>query len=390
MFGVNEVTAQLAPYPAETLRKLRLQLEGEGRRVYDLSTGDPRIPVWSAIRDKVRDSLPDISQYPSVLGSARLREAHAVYLLQRFGVQAGDNLTLLPTAGSKEAIFHIPLSLIQRKGQDRILFPTPGYPIYRDGILFAGGIPTPMPLRHEEGFLQQPWNLPPEIVRDTVAIWINYPNNPTGTCATPAYFARIVEWAQAHNVVILSDECYVDIYDAALPESQRPPSMLQLTEKAVIAFYSLSKRSGLTGYRAGFIAGDPAILGPHTKARARFGVAQPDFVQEGAIVAWEDDAHVAARRMIFSHRVRWMGAALLEMGIQTQIPEATFYLWGKVPAAYGEDDVRFCRELAEKGGVLFSPSSWLGGGGPGWFRIACTLDDRESREALDILQGFCG
>ncbi len=388
MSYINQVTAQLGPYPSETLRKMRLQLEAAGKKVYDLSTGDPRIPVWPAIREKVRDSLPDISQYPSVFGSERLRQAHEAYLERRFGLK-NTGLILLPTAGSKEAIFHISLSLIQRHGKDRILYPSPGYPVYRDAILFAGGIPTPMELRHEEGFLQQPWNLPAEIVRDTVAIWINYPNNPTGTCATPAYFERIAEWAQTHGIVILSDECYVDIYDTALPADQLPPSMLQITQKGTVAFYSLSKRSGLTGYRAGFIAGDPAILGPHTLARARFGVAQPDFVQEGAVVAWGDDAHVAARREIFSHRVRWMGAALQKMGIQVEIPEATFYLWCKVPATYGEDDVRFCRELAEKGGVLFSPSSWLGGGGPGWFRIACTLDDGESQGALDALAAFC-
>ena len=388
MSYVNDVTAQLAPYPAEAFRKLRHQLEAQGKKVYDFSTGDPRIPVWPPIREKVRDSLPDISQYPSVLGSEELRRAHGAYLDRRFGLRDLENLMLLPTAGSKEAIFHISLSLIKQHGKDRILFPTPGYPVYKDAILFAGGIPTPMPLRQEEGFLQQPWLLPAEIVRDTVAIWINYPNNPTGACATPSYFKRLADWAHTHNVILLSDECYVDIYEASLSAENLPPSMLQETQTAVISFFSLSKRSGLTGYRAGFMAGDPAILRPHAQARARFGVAQPEFVQEGAVVAWGDDGHVAARREIFSHRVRWMGAALQQMGIQIEIPAATFYLWGKVPKAYGEDDVRFCREVAEKGGVLFSPSSWLGGGGNGWFRIACTLDDPESREALAILEPF--
>jgi len=388
MFEVNLVTSQLPPYPSEAFRKLRLQLEGKGVRVYDLSTGDPRIPIWPAIREKIREALPDISQYPSVLGIERLRHAHAAYLTTRFDISHPEKtLTLLPTAGSKEAIFHIALSLIQRKNQDRILYPVPGYPVYKDSILFAQGIPTPMALTESNGFIQEPWTLPESALQDTVAVWINYPHNPTGTCITRDYLLRLVDWARSRGIILLSDECYVDIYEEGLPPEQRPPSILQITHEGVIAFFSLSKRSGLTGYRAGFMAGDPKILTPHTQARARFGVAQPDFVQEGAIVAWGDDAHVAARRKIFSHRVRWMGEALQAMGLEIAIPQATFYLWCRIPQAFGLDDPRFCLELAEKGGVLCFPSSWMSEGNvPGWFRIACTLEDPESREALEIIR----
>ena len=185
-------------------------------------------------------------------------------------------------------------------------------------------------------------------------------------------------------------KCYADIYDISLdqPPHSRPSSILNFAREGVLAFHSLSKRSGLTGFRIGFMAGDPDILTLHARARARFGVGQPEFLQEGGVVAWKDDAHVEARRKIFSHRMQWIGKRMQKLGLMDEVPLGTFYLWCRIPQRFGQDDVRFCTELAEKG-VLFSPSSWLSENHvQGWFRIACTLDDEESEKALAILEAF--
>jgi succinyldiaminopimelate transaminase len=395
---VNDVTAQLRPYPMEELSRIRSALVKQGKPVYDFGTGDPKIPTWEPIRQAILNGIPTTSQYPSVRGLDTLREAQLGYLARRFGIQRSSEISVIPSAGSKEAVFNIALCLVGRAGGKKtIIYPDPGYPVYRSSIRFAGGIPYPVRLQESDGFMLKPWLLPQEVQNSAAAIWVNHPHNPTGANASYTYWQELIAWCHKTNTILLSDDCYVDIYDQnidSLPQKnihpqndKRPLTPLQFSSDRVLTFMSLSKRSGLTGYRSGLIAGDSRIISSLLQARANFGVGSPDFIQEGAVVAWNDDQHVAERRKIFSHRIKLASPHFMSLGLLDQPPDAAFYLWCRIPKSFGEDDVHFVLKLAELG-IITSPSSWLSEGLTGYFRLALVPEDDATNHAMSLLTNF--
>lgn len=392
---VNEVTRNLAPYPMEELTRIRQGLIKAGKTVYDFGTGDPKIPTWPPIREAIVKAIPEISQYPSVRGRDDLKQAQLGYLKRRLGLSVNSDWAVIPSQGSKEAVFNVALSLIGRNGRKLMIYPDPGYPVYRSSIQFAGGIPYPVRISNANGWLLEPWKLPDDIQRSAAAIWINYPHNPTGALAPLSYFQELIAWAHKTDTVILSDDCYVDIYDSRFDTAYasnpkidpRPLCPLQLTTDRIISFMSLSKRSGMTGYRSGLIAGDKRILDPFVNARANFGVGSPDFIQAGAVVAWNDDAHVEERRRVFSKRMHVFAPVLQELGMIDSIPMATFYLWAKIPKHFGGDDIAFVLRLAELG-VISSPSQWLSEGISGYVRFALVPEDGPTLQAIEIIKNF--
>ena len=390
---LNPVTTQLAPYPMEELSRIKSRLVKAGIKVFDFGTGDPQIPVWLPLVDAMKSQMGEFSSYPSIRGTPQLEEAHLHYLKARFGIENSDQLIAVPSKGSKESIFHIALSLIGRAGKRTLIYGDPAYPVYRSSALFAGGIPYPVTLNEEDGYQLEPWKLPLEVQNDAAAIWVNYPHNPTGATVSKSYWLKLIDWCHEKDCILLSDDCYVDIYDSSFDEAShldlRPQTPLMYSTDRVLSFMSLSKRSGLTGYRAGMIAGDRRILEPHLRARANFGVACPSFVQHGAALAWKDDQHVAKRRKIFTERVHFASEALTSLGIEHLTPKATFYIWAKVPKTFVSNDVQFCLDLADRG-VITSPSQWLGEKSFGYFRLALVPEINETKEALNILANFIG
>lgn len=389
MTSVNGVTASLAEYPMEKLNAIKARLRQEKKPVLDFGTGDPTIPVAPFIKKALIDGLTDSSSYPSVYGLAELKTAHAGYLLRRFNVRS-DGLMTMPTTGSKEAIFHINLSIVGRAGGRRtVAYPNPGYPVYRSGCLFAGGKPYPVDLNDANQHEVRPWEFPPDVAGDLAAVWINYPHNPTAATASKEYCLKLIDWCAANDVLLLSDECYVDIYHPELDRTPTalPPSILQFTKKNAVAFFSLSKRSGLTGYRSGFMAGDEEFLQAHARARSNFGVATSAIIQNAAIAAWQDDDHVAARRGIFGKRMALAGGRLADFGLIQRAPQETFYLWARVPPRFGDKDEEFCLKLAEKG-VITSPSTWLSEGIRGFFRMALVEDENGIESAMQEIKSL--
>lgn len=388
---INKVNASLDPYPMEELTKIRLRLLREQKKVFDFGTGDPQIPVWQPMVDAMKSHMGSYSSYPSVRGIPELEKAHLSYLKKRFGIEDSAGLMTVPSKGSKESIFHIALSLIGRQGKKILIYGDPAYPVYRSSALFAGGTPYPVSLTEINGFKLEPWNLPLDVQNNAAAIWANYPHNPTGANVDKAYWLNLIDWCHQKDVILLSDDCYVDIYDSGFDEPSqqhlRPLTPLMYSTDRVISFMSLSKRSGLTGYRAGMMAGDRRILEPHLKARANFGVACPTYVQHGAVVAWNDDEHVAQRRKIFTERVHFASQAMHGLGIEHTCPTSTFYLWAKIPSKFKGDDVKFCLDLAEEG-VITSPAKWLGEKSSGYFRLALVPELEETAEAMNLIENF--
>ncbi|SMF46318.1 pyridoxal phosphate-dependent aminotransferase [Pseudobacteriovorax antillogorgiicola] len=384
---LNDVTMNLPTYPMEALAKIRQDLVDAGTRVFDFGTGDPRIPTWAPIKQAMKDSIPEISQYPSINGSPELRKSIWGYCERRFSYQESDDLDLIPTNGSKEAVFHIALSLVGRAGgRKSILYPNPGYPVYKSSILFSGGTPVPINLDADDGFKIKPWDLPESVQADAAALWINYPHNPTGSTADEGYLKEIIAWCQKRDVILLSDDCYTDIYHSSWDNSgERPHHILKYGHKNILSFMSLSKRSGLTGYRSGFILGDRKLIGSIRKARANFGVGTPLPIQAAATVAWNDDEHVAERRKIFTERLDYCFERLQKMNMIQDRPQAGFYLW--CPLREDDDDITFSLDLA-KHGVITSPSQWLSEGIKGYVRLAMVPDQQDLKPAMDIMETF--
>ena len=212
----NNVISGLKPYPMEELARIRTKLHEQGKQVFDFGTGDPKIPTWEPIKEALKESVTEISQYPSVRGNPQLREAIWSYVNRTLGLFESDDLDILPSAGSKEAVFHVALSLVGRSGgKNIIMYPNSGYPVYKkSSILFAGGRPFPLELKESNNYQMEPWLVPEDIQSKTAAIWINYPHNPTGKTIDKGYLEKLIEWCDAKDVILLlSDDCYIDIYN---------------------------------------------------------------------------------------------------------------------------------------------------------------------------------
>lgn len=378
---MNRALLETSPYVmAELDGRKQARLEA-GRPVFDFGVGDPIEPTPPFIREALRRAVPEVSQYPSVAGTRALREAAAAWVKRRFGVMLDPDSQILPTAGSKEAIFHLALVLVDpAERRRRVVYPTPGYPIYESGALFAGGAPHPVPLSARTDFAFDLADVPPAVLDETRLLWVNYPHNPTGKVVGRAYYERLVEGCRAHGVVLASDECYVDLaFDA------EAASVLQVTTRGVLAFFSLSKRSGMTGYRSGFVAGDPELIALYRKFRAFMGVVGAEFVQGAAVAAWSDDAHVAERRAIFKAKRDLLVPALRRLGYEVGASEGTFFLWLRLPPS-GRDrgDARAHAARLIEAGILVSPGDAFGPGGEGYVRAALVPPIEVCREALSV------
>jgi LL-diaminopimelate aminotransferase len=298
---------------------------------------------------------------------------------RRHGVTLDPENEVLPATGSKEAIFHAPLAFLHHSHDRRgVAYGTPGYPVYERGALFAGGEALPAELNGENGFLLPPEAVDPERTR---ILWINYPHNPTGATASYEYLERVAGFCREHDILLLSDECYNDVYSG-----EPPPSILEVTKERTLAFCSLSKRSGMTGYRSAMMAGDPELISALGKLRPSIGVATQSFVQDAATAAWSDDAHVEKRRRIFGEKRDLFTAFFERAGLDYLRTDASFYLWVVVPD--GHDEAYALRLMEE--GIVVAPGSSFGPGGEGYVRVALVPDLEQCLRAIDRWEATLG
>jgi succinyldiaminopimelate transaminase len=376
---LNPVLARQGAYPLLHLDERRWELERKGLDLFDFGTGDPREPTDEKIRHALIEGVPEVSRYPSTAGKQGLREAFCGWMKRRHGVALDPESEVLPATGSKEAIFHAPLAFLHHSHERRgVAYGTPGYPVYERGTLLSGGEALPLELKWENGFLLEPEATDPDRTR---ILWINYPHNPTGAAATYEYLYRVVEFCREHDILLFSDECYNDIYSGGAP-----PSVLEITTERTLAFCSLSKRSGMTGYRSAMMAGDPELIAALGKLRPSIGVATQSFVQDAATAAWDDDAHVEKRRRVFGEKRDLFTAFFDEAGLGYLPTEASFYLWVAVPDG---DDEAYALRLMEEG-VIVAPGRAFGSGGKGYIRIALVPGLEDCRLAIQCWAGIEG
>lgn len=369
MLRLNPVLDELGSYPFTRLAEAKRSVAARGVQLIDFGIGEPREETPALLREAFRDAVEPVSAYPTAEGMPELREAIAAWAARRFGPAAAlDPATeVIPTLGSKEAVFH----LAQVVAGDRVVVTAPGYPVPERGARFAGKDVVRIAMPPDLGAVD--W--------DGVAIlWLNYPNNPTGATAPEGLYERAAELAREHGFVLASDEAYSELYFGAPPRSA-----LELTDRRnVVVFNTLSKRSSMPGYRAGFAAGDPAIIAALKRYRPNVGVAPQHVVQRAAIAAWGDEEHVEQVRGLYRAKRDVLLPALEAAGLELAGGDATFFLWMRVPG--DGDDERWAMAWLERG-VVCAPGSFFGPEGAGHVRFALVPTLEDCRRAAALLAG---
>lgn len=377
----NPLLDRLPTYPTVLLDQAVARLRAAGRPVYDFGTGDPTEPTPPFIREAMLGAVPDNCRYPTIRGGRVVRAAFAGYARRRFGVELDPDTEILPTSGSKEVVFHLPMLCVDAHAADRgVLFPDPGYSVCHRGALLAGGEPIPLALGSDFG--QRIWEVPPDVLARTRLAWINSPHNPTGSVLSREDLQRTVEVCREHDILLASDECYADVwFDAP------PPSVLEVAREGVLAVFSLSKRSGMTGYRTGIVAGDPAVIARLHHLRTNPGLAPQDFVNAAATAAWSDDAHAEDRRAIFAGKRAILMDFLAERGIEVVASRAGFYLWLRVPPGFDGPQgpgVAYAHHLLSAGIVVNPGGAFaLTGCADNYVRLALVPGAAECRAAVE-------
>lgn len=377
-YPLHAAFQHLKTYPFVRLMEAKQRAIEKGLRVIDMGMGDPNERTPAFLRERLFGSVPERMGYPPAAGLPTLRRAIAGWIRRRYGASLDPDLHVLPTNGSKEALYLIHQAVLDPGGpRRRILIPEPAYPVYRIATLFAGGEPTEVPLSWDDGFLPCWDRIPESVWRETAALWINTPHNPTGSAADLDFLRETAEIAKKHGVWILSDEPYSEIYFG-----DPPPGFLQVATDGVLVFNTLSKRSAMTGYRSGFIAGDKNLVESLRRVRPSQGVATPIFIQSVAEAAWCDDEHVQEQRELYARKREVLLPALEKAGLQVFPSDATFYLWAKVPVGYTSES--FASRLLDKG-LVITPGSAFGNAGEGYVRMALVPTLQECVDAASLI-----
>jgi len=377
---VSPILERQTTYPFVRLNEAARRVRERGIEVFDFGMGDPREATDPRIRQALVDGLRDRMGYPAAVGLPELRDAISGWAGRRFGATLDPESEVIPTLGSKEAIFTFAMAVVDAEGtRDTVAYTDPGYPVYERGALFAHARPLALPLRESNGFLPDLDAIDDETWARLAVFWVNYPNNPTAAVAPLSFYERLSALAREHGFVVASDEAYTELWF-----EEPPASVLQLADRTnVLAFNTLSKRSSMTGYRSGFAAGDPALVEALKAFRPTVGTAPQEFVQRASVVAWGDEEHVVETRERYA-RKRALFLQLFERtGIRVAGSDATMYLWVEVPE--GESSEAFAARLLEEG-VLVAPGSYLGTAGEGYIRVALVPSEEECARAVDILE----
>ena len=373
----NPVLGELGTYPIAEIQDTVRRMKDAGERLIDFSLGDPREPTPRFIREAAAAAIPEVSQYPTVAGLASLRSAIAGYVQRRFGIEVDPATQVIPTAGSKEAIFSTPFAFIDSTADQAGVFATPGYPVHERGMRFAGADAIGIKLHGD--FVLRAADTPAEVWPRLALLWTCSPQNPTGAVTPRTDLRALYERCREHGTLLLSDEAYADLW-----EEEPPTSALQVAEAGSVGsltYLSCSKRSGMTGYRSGAVVGDAEAIAALKSMRSSAGVGSPEFIQQAATAAWNDDDHAEERRQIFNAKRAVLRSRFDAADIPVVGSRAGLYLWVVV-----DDDLAAAKRLLAEG-VVVSPGSVFGPGGEGHLRLALVPTLEECAEAAEVVAG---
>ncbi|MBP9008733.1 MAG: LL-diaminopimelate aminotransferase [Methanospirillum sp.] len=367
----------LPPYLFARIDEMKAKKRAEGVDVIDLGVGDPDLATPPHIVDALIDAAknPDNHHYPSYLGMAAYRQAVSGWYKRRFGVDVDPDSQVISLMGSKDGVAHIPEALVGPG--DYVLVPSPGYPVYSTGALFAEAKTYEMPLLKENGFLPDLDAIPNNIAKKSKLMWINYPNNPTSAIAPPSFYQEVVEFAREHGIVVVSDNAYSEISF----DGYKAPSFLETdgAEEVGIEMHSLSKTYNMTGWRIGMAVGNKEVIRGLgiVKTNIDSGVFNP--VQYAAIAALEGPQDcVAEACKIYQERRDVLVSGLTKLGFDVTTPKATFYVWMSVP-----DSISFAARMLDETGIVVTPGVGFGKSGEGYVRFAITRSVDRIKEAVE-------
>lgn len=375
-----ERVRDLPPYLFATIEKMKQDALKKGVDLIDLSIGDPDIPTPKHIVQRMKKAVenPEHHRYPSYAGMLSFRQAVADWYKIRFNVKLDPKTEVLSLIGSKEGIGHIPLAFINPG--DVVLVPSPGYPVYPVATLFAGGRSHIMPLTEKNNYLPDLKAIPHSVLKKSKLMFINYPNNPTSACAGRSFYKEVIDFAAKHNILVCHDAAYSEIYY----DGKKPLSFLQIpgAKDVGIEFHSLSKTYNMTGWRIGFAVGSAAAIAGLGKIKSNLDSGIFQAVQEAGIVALNTDDSVLKKiRDTFQQRRDVLYNGLKKLGFELEWPQATFYLWAKVPKGFTSSE--FVAHLLNNAGVLGTPGNGFGAPGEGYIRFALTASAKRIKEAAE-------
>jgi LL-diaminopimelate aminotransferase len=375
-----ERVKSLPPYLFAAIDRMKQDALAKGVDLIDLSIGDPDIPTPAHIVNAMKRAVerPDNHRYPSYEGMRTYREAVADWYRKRFGVALDPGTEVLSLIGSKEGIGHIPLAFVNPG--DVVLVPSPGYPVYPVGTLFAGGESHFMPLIEKNKFLPDFSLVPKNVLKRAKLLFINYPNNPTSAVAPKRFYKDVVELARKYRIIVCHDAAYSEIYY----DGKRPISFLEIdgAKEVGIEFHSLSKTYNMTGWRIGFAAGNKEVIAGLGKIKTNLDSGVFQAIQEASVTALRtDEAALSKIRDVYQKRRDALYHGLKDLGLHAIKPQATFYLWTRVPSGF--DSSGFVAHLLEEASVLSTPGNGFGTPGEGYVRFALTVPANRIREAVE-------
>jgi LL-diaminopimelate aminotransferase len=362
---------------AELERKIE-EKRREGVDVISLGIGDPDLPtperVVRALGEAVAD--PTTHQYPSNRGLEPFRGAIAGFYEERFGLDVDPSTEVIPVLGGKEGVAHIAFACLDPG--DVALAPEPGYPPYTSGPLFAGAEVHYLPLLAENEFMPDLNAIPADVAERANLLFLNYPNNPTGAVVAPGFFDQAVEFARANDVVVVHDNAYSEI----VFDGYEAPSFLATSgaKDVGVEIFSLSKGWNMTGWRVGWVAGNADVVEEFRRLKTNLDSGMFDALQlAGRAALTESRSFPAEMSAVYRRRRDLMIEALAAIGLPADPPQATPYVWVRVPD--GHTSETFTELVLEEAGVVVSPGPSFGPSGEGYVRISLTVADERLEEA---------
>jgi LL-diaminopimelate aminotransferase len=367
------------------LREKIRQARAAGKDVISLAIGDPVEPTPDPVIDELGRAARDPAnhRYPTdeEKGMLAFRQAVARWYAKRYQVELDPETEVLALIGSKEGCHHFALARVNPG--DLVLMTDPGYPAYRASIFFAGGEPVTVPIRAEDGFLPRLDEIPADVARRASAFFLNYPNNPTGAVATPAFFTRLVEFARCYDIAVCHDNPYSEFVFDGAPRL----SFLQVpgAREVGIELNSLSKPFNMTGWRIGFAVGNRELLAGLAQVKSNTDSGIFNAIQYAGIAALERCAENVDRMLaVYERRRRLVADTLAAVGWKAELPKGTFYIW--LPTPGGMSSTECASLLLERAQVLVAPGRGYGEHGEGYIRISLTVSDARLAEAMERMR----
>ncbi len=379
MVKVSERLEKIPPYLFAEIDRKIAEAKAKGIDIISLGIGDPDTPTIQCVIDEMHNAIDNAKNhdYPPYNGTEQFRKGSCKWMKERFGVDLDPDTEMLINIGSKEAIAHMFFAYVDEG--DYTLIPDPGYPVYYNATIFAGGTPYSMPLLEENDYLPDFDKIPEDVAKAAKIMFLNYPNNPTGAVCDLEFLKKAVDFCKKYDILLCQDMAYCEMtYDG-----YKAPSVLQVEggKDVAVEFYSHSKSYNMTGWRVGFVCGNKDAIKALGTIKNNIDSGTFKAIQQAANEAYNaPKEQIESLNKMYQERRSVMTEGLKEMGWNVEKSKATFYIW--LPVTRGMTSEEFVTQMLEKAHVVVPAGNGYGKYGEGYFRISVTKPKEVLQEAL--------